>query len=73
MSALNHWRIGGNMSDLDKEVAALLEQAMKQPGVAEVMEAYESQRTAVDAFTEIENAVAPRWIMSSSTSTSISS
>jgi hypothetical protein len=61
------------MSDLDKEVAALLEQAMKQPGVAEVMEAYKSQRAAVDAFTEIENSVAPRWIMSSSSTTSISS
>lgn len=54
------------MNDFEKEVASLLEQAMKQPGVAEIMEIHAAQAPTISTYASIESAVAPRWITSSS-------
>lgn len=56
------------MTDFEKEVNELLEQAMKQPGVAEVVELYASQQPAIQAHERAQEALAPRWVISSSTS-----
>jgi hypothetical protein len=57
------------MSDFEKQVNALLKEAMKQPGVAEVMKLYEAQQPALEAHTKAQTAVATRWVVSiSSTS-----
>jgi len=56
--------------NLDQEVQRLLDEAMKQPGVAEVMEAYAVQQPAIAAHTQAQHAVAPKWVYSTSSSTS---
>ena len=56
------------MEDIQKQVAELLEQAMKQPGVTEIMQLCEKQKMAMDAHANASQAIAPRWIVSSSTS-----
>lgn len=58
------------MSNFDKQVSDLLRQAMEQPGVAEAMRVYQSQQPAIDAFAAAQNAVSPRWVVSTSSSTS---
>lgn len=54
--------------DLDQEVKLLLEQAMKQPGVAEVMASYGAQQPAISAHDQAQHAVATKWVYSSSNS-----
>ena len=56
------------MSDFDKQVNTLLKEAMKQPGVAEVMKLYEGQQQALKAHAKAQAAVATRWVMSASSS-----
>jgi hypothetical protein len=58
------------MDDMQKQVMELLEQAMKQPGVADVVRLYESQKGAIAAYDQACQASAPRWIVTSSTSSS---
>ncbi len=58
------------MTRIDEQVKRLLEDAMKQPGVAEVMQVYEAQRAAVGAHAQAQQALAPRWVFSTSTSSS---
>lgn len=58
------------MSKFDKQVNDLLRQAMEQPGVAEAMEVYDNQQPALEAFAKAQSAVAPRWVVSTSSSTS---
>ena len=57
------------MSKFDKEVQALLRQAMEQPGVADAMAAYQAQQPAMTAFVQAQSALLPRWIVSTSSST----
>lgn len=56
------------MSKFEKRVNELLQRAMEQPGVAEAMRVYQSQQPALKAYTQAQSAIAPRWIVSSSTS-----
>lgn len=56
------------MDDFQRQVQELLEKAMQQPGVAEVVKLYEAQRSSTEAFTKAQHAVSNRWIVSSSTS-----
>ena len=56
------------MSDFEKQVKALLDQAMQQPGVADIMEAYETPNIAMDAIDRAQEAIAPRWVVSTSAS-----
>ncbi|MFZ2541418.1 MAG: hypothetical protein WAW75_06540 [Gallionella sp.] len=58
------------MDDMQKQVTELLEKAMKQPGVAEVVQLYESQRNAMNAYTQARQANEPHWIVTSSTTSS---
>ncbi|HLB30664.1 MAG TPA: hypothetical protein VJN91_03980 [Gammaproteobacteria bacterium] len=58
------------MENIQKQVAELLEKAMAQPGVADLMQLYEAQKSSVDAFAQADQAVAPRWVIYSSTSSS---
>ena len=58
------------MDDMQKQVTELLEKAMEQPGVAEVVQLYESQRKAIDAYAQASQANAPHWIVTSSTTSS---
>lgn len=58
------------MDDMQKQVMELLEIAMKQPGVAEVVQLYESQKVAIEAYDQACQVAAPRWIVTSSTSSS---
>lgn len=51
------------MDDFDKQVAELLQLAMQQPGVAEIVQMYEVQQPALDAHAQAQNAVAPRWVV----------
>ena len=57
------------MEDMQKQVAELLENAMKQPGVAEMMQLCESQKTAIESYSQASQAAAPRWIVTSTSST----
>lgn len=56
------------MSKFEKQVNDLLQRAMEQPGVAEAMRVYQSQQPALKAYSEAQSAIAPRWVVSSSTS-----
>ena len=56
------------MDSFDKQVNELLARAMQQPGVAEIIQLYENQRAAIDAHERAQNAVAPRWVVFSSSS-----
>lgn len=58
------------MDDMQKQVMELLDNAMKRPGVAEVMQLCESQKKAIEAHARACQAAAPRWIVTSSTSLS---
>ncbi len=58
------------MEDFEGQVKTLLEQAMKQPGVAEIMQSYEPLRTVMESLDRAQQALAPRWVVSSSASTS---
>ena len=58
------------MEDFEGQVKALLEQAMKQPGVAEIMQAYEPQKAVMESLDRAQQALAPRWVVSSSASSS---
>ena len=58
------------MITFDQEVQELLDEAMKQPGVAEVMATYAEQQIALKALSDAQNAIAPKWIFSTSTSSS---
>jgi hypothetical protein len=53
--------------DFDREVAVLLEAAMKQPGVADVMKIYEINKMAIDPLQDIQRALEPRVVISTST------
>jgi hypothetical protein len=57
------------MSKFDKQVNDLLKQAMECPGVADVMQMYQAQQPALDAYAKAQRAIATRWVMSVSTST----
>lgn len=57
------------MDDFQKQVQTLLDAAMKQPGVADVMRVYQTQESAIKAHALAQGAVAPKWVVSSSTST----
>lgn len=63
-------RSAEQMEDLQAQVNELLEKAMQQPGVAEVTQLYETQRAAMDAHAQAQQAMAPRWVVFSSTSSS---
>lgn len=56
------------MSDFDKQVNDLLTQAMRQPGVAEIVQAFDGQRAAIEAHNLAQAAVSPRWVVFSSSS-----
>lgn len=56
------------MKDFQAQVNQLLENAMKQPGVAEIVEIYNSQQPAIDAHQFAQQAISPKWIASSTTS-----
>ena len=56
------------MSKFEKQVNDLLQRAMQQPGVAEAMRVYQSQQPALKAYAQAQSAIAPRWVVSSSTS-----
>lgn len=56
------------MDNFDKQVNELLTRAMQQPGVAEIVQLYENQRAAIDAYERAQRAVATRWVVFSSTS-----
>ena len=56
------------MDNFDKQVNDLLARAMQQPGVTEIVQMYENQRAAIAAHERAQNAVAPRWIVFSSSS-----
>ena len=58
------------MEKFQGQVEALLERAMAQPGVAEIMQLYEAQRIAIDAHAQAQQAVSPRWVVFTSTSSS---
>ena len=58
-----------HMSKFQKQVNDLLKQAMQRPGVAEAMRVYQAQQPARDAYAQMRDAVAPRWVVSVSTST----
>lgn len=51
-----------------RRVHELLEQAMKQPGVADVARLYEAYRPSIDAHAEAQRAIAPKWVFFTSTS-----
>ena len=56
------------MADFDKQVKDLLSQAMQQPGVAEIVEAFDNHQAALDAHSQAQAAVSTRWIIFSSSS-----
>ncbi len=58
------------MKNIQNQINALLDEAMKQPGVADVMRLYDLQRPALEAYVKAQQAVAPRWVVFSSTSSS---
>ena len=58
------------MEDFDRQVKALLDEAMKQPGVVDIMESYAAQKVAMDTLERAQQALAPRWVVSSSASSS---
>lgn len=63
-------QLGVQMEKIQRQVKELLEQAMTRPGVAEIMQLYEAQRAAIDAHAQAQQAVAPRWVIFTSTSSS---
>ena len=56
------------MDDIQKDVQEILERAMQQPGVAAIMAMQESQKQAMEAYYVAAQALAPRWVVMSSTS-----
>ena len=56
------------MEKIQEEVQVLLDQAMKQPGVTEIMELHAAQKSAIDAYAGVQEAIAPRWVIYSSAS-----
>lgn len=56
------------MEDIQKEVQELLDRAMQQPGVADILALHEDQKEALEAHSRALQAVAPRWVVMSSTS-----
>ena len=56
------------MDNIQKDVQEILDRAMQQPGVAALMAIQESQKQAVAAYAVASQAVAPRWVVMSSTS-----
>lgn len=55
-------------NDFERQVAELLKAAMKQPGVADAMKIYELSAEAREAQKFAQQALEPRWIVSTSTS-----
>jgi len=55
---------------IEEQVKHLLERAMKEPGVAEVMRIYNAQQPAIEVYKRAQQVVGPRWIFSSTTSSS---
>ncbi len=56
------------MSNKEKEIKDLLDQAMQQPGVADIVKTYELQQDALNAFSEAQGATEPKWVAFASTS-----
>ena len=59
------------MTDFEKQVDEMLRLAMEQPGVGDAMRAHEILQPAMGAFDEAQRAIAPRWIVSTTSSTTI--
>lgn len=51
-----------------RELAALIDQAMQQPGVAEVMRLYEPVKLSSEAVAQVERITAETWVSTSSSS-----
>lgn len=58
------------MENIQRQVDELLEKAMAQPGVSDMMRLYQAQKPAIDAHAQAQQALAPRWVVFSSTSSS---
>ena len=58
------------MENIQRQVDELLEKAMAQPGVSDMMRLYEAQKPAIDAYAQAQRAIAPRWVVFAATSSS---